>query len=106
MKEENEIILKGIAVSEGIAIGSSFFLSSTEETIPEFPIAVSEIDREITRYRNALFSSREDLQRLQTDLAKEGSLDAVTIIDTHIQMLEDPMITTQMEERIRVMRQN
>ncbi len=104
---EKELCLQGAPVSEGIAIGPPFFLSIVqEESFPEFSIATSEIDEEIARYRRALFSSRKDLELLQSDLAYEGLLDAVTIIDTHIQMLEDPLMTTHMEERIRHMRQN
>lgn len=107
MKEEKEIRIQGVPVSEGIAIGVPFFLSvSQDESIPEFPITIGEVDDEIARYRRALFSSQEDLERLQCDLAIEGSQDAVTIIDTHIQMLKDPMMTTHMEEQIRQMRQN
>ena len=45
--------------------------------------------------------SRNDLSDLQSLLAKEGSNEAVSIIDTHIQMLEDPFMTTFMEKKIR-----
>src|SRR5579872_687411 len=107
MSSEEEIHLHGTPVSEGIALGFPFFLNFIqEESIPKFPITVGEVDSEIARYRRALFSSREDLERLQSDLVGEGSADVVTIIDTHIQMLEDPLITTHMEEKIRQMKQN
>ncbi len=98
--------LQGSPVSEGIAIGAPYFLAPLEERIPEFPIAVTEVDTEISRYRKALFSSKEDLRRLRHDLAIEGSSEAASFIDTHIQMLDDPMITVQMEERIRHMLRN
>lgn len=107
MKEQpKEYRFKGFPVSEGIAIGTPFFLNQEEDQIPEFPITIGEVDDEIARYRKALFSSREDLKRLQSDLVYEGSTDVITIIDAHIQMLEDPMMTTQMEEKIRQMQQN
>lgn len=96
-----EVRLRGAPVSEGIAIGPPYFLSMQIGEIPEFPIKLCEVDTEINRYRKALFSSREDLTRLRGDLAQEGSDEAVTFIDTHIQMLDDPMITIQMEENIR-----
>jgi phosphoenolpyruvate-protein phosphotransferase len=106
-KKESEIYLQGAPVSEGVAIGSPFFLGTLQEdAIPEFPIAVSQVDEEIARYRRALFSSREDLETLQNNLAREGSRVVMTIIDTHIQMLDDPLITTDMEEKIRQRRQN
>lgn len=106
MSGKKEIRVKGSPVSEGIAIGIPYFLVASEDAIPEFPIAVGEVDGEIDRYRKALFSSREDLKQLQSDLTDEGSKDAAGIIDTHIQMLDDPLITTHMEEKIRQMRQN
>lgn len=101
-----EIRKKGAPVSEGIAIGQPHFLVIQTSEIPEFPIKLCEVDAEIARYRKALFSSREDLKRLRGDLAKEGSNEVVSFIDTHIQMLDDPLITVQMEANIRHMLKN
>lgn len=103
-----EIHLKGAAVSEGIAIGPAFIWPlSADEDVPEFPITVGEVDTEISRYRNALFSSKEDLRRLQSDLGKEESGEVTaTFLDTHIQMLDDPLITTHVEDKIRLMLRN
>src|SRR5271169_6845138 len=93
-----ELRLKGAPVSEGIGIGTCYFLSSIgKDDIPEFPISIGEVEGEIARYRRALFSSKEELQKLQRDLASEGSLEAVSLIDTHIQMLDDPIMTVDME---------
>lgn len=104
--EQKEILIKGFPVSEGIAIGIPFFLQPVEEEVPEFPITLREVDDEIARYRSALFSSRQDLTQLRTHLAEEASADAATIIDSHIQMLEDPLMTVHMEEKIRQTLQN
>lgn len=98
----NEIILKGAPISGGIAIGTLYFIEGLqEEIVPEFSIPSAEVEKEIGRYRRAITSSREDLHDLQRFLAKEGSTEAVSIIDTHIQMLEDPFMTTFMEKKIR-----
>lgn len=97
-----EMILNGAPISGGIAIGKLFFLEALlEEIVPEFSIPTTEVEKEIGRYRRAVLSSREDLHDLQRFLAKEGSTEAVSIIDTHIQMLEDPFMTTFMEKKIR-----
>jgi phosphotransferase system enzyme I (PtsI) len=102
--EREEILICGIPVSEGIAIGVPFFLQPPEKDVPEFPITLKEVDDEIARYRDALFSSREDLTQLRDDLAMEAA-DAATIIDSHISMLDDPLMTVHMEEKIRQMLQ-
>ena len=106
-KAIDEIHLQGSSLSKGIAIGKLFFLESFQEEIPpEFPVATSDIDKEIIRYRSAIHSSRDDLHDLQNFLAKEGSKEAVSIIGAHIQMLEDPFMTTFMEKKIRQMMKN
>ncbi len=104
MKNREEILIRGVPVSEGIAIGVPFFLLPAEKEIPEFPISLKEVDDEIARYRNALYSSREDLTQLRDDLAMEAA-DAATILDSHISMLDDPLMTVHMEEKIRQMLQ-
>ncbi|MBI2810450.1 MAG: phosphoenolpyruvate--protein phosphotransferase, partial [Candidatus Melainabacteria bacterium] len=106
MSDREEFLIKGLPVSDGIAIGVPYFLMSVEEEVPEFPITLKEVDDEITRYRSALFSSREDLKKLRHNLAEETCDDAATIIDSHIQMLDDPFITVNMEENIRQRLQN
>jgi phosphoenolpyruvate-protein phosphotransferase (PTS system enzyme I) len=105
-KKRKEIRFYGAPVSEGIAIGLPFFLKGIDEDLPDFQISHNEVDAEVARYRSALFSSREDLHRLRQDLAMEGSDEAVSTIETHIQMLDDPMITTHMEGQIRQMLRN
>lgn len=106
MDQEKEILIKGVPVSEGIAIGIPFFLQPPVEDIPKYPITLKEVDHEIARYRNALFSSRQDLTQIRTHLAEEASEDAALIIDTHLQMLEDPQLTVHTEDKIRETLQN
>ncbi len=104
---EQEIHLKGAPVSEGIAIGSLVFLTYSEEKeIPEFPISRAQVDGEIARYREAISSSREDLVKLQLDLDGEGAREVASIIGTHIEMLDDPLMTTHVEGKIREMLKN
>lgn len=103
-----EQCFQGAPVSEGIAIGPPFFISSFEEDEPDPKVSIpqDEIEREIKRYRRALSSSRKDLEKLHYALSSEGSDEASHIIDAHIQMLSDPLMTTHMEEMIRDMKQN
>ncbi len=102
----SERTLKGIPISEGIAVGNSFFLKVESRRYPEFHISLHEVDREIERYRSAIRSSKIDLLYLQKSLQSEGSTEAVSIIDSHIEMLDDPFITVEIEEKIRHMMRN
>lgn len=101
-KTVEEIFLTGASISEGIAIGKLFFLKAFQyEVIPQLSIPSSDVEKEIGRYRGAVDSSRQDLHDLQCFLAKEGSTEAVSIMDTHIQMLDDPFMNELMEKKIR-----
>lgn len=93
-------------MSEGIAIGIPVFLVSEGEAVPDFPISTGEVEHEIARYRQALSSSRVDLKKLQDNLTREGSSEIASIIGTHIEMLDDPLMTTHMETKIREMLKN
>jgi phosphoenolpyruvate-protein phosphotransferase (PTS system enzyme I) len=107
MTEQKEFRLQGAPVSEGVAIGTLFFLSPMpEESIPEFSIPSQQVEIEVQRYRSALESGKEDLVFLKMNLEKEGSFEAVDIIEAHIQMLQDPFITSHVEERIRSIKRN
>lgn len=106
MKAAQEVRVRGCPVSEGIAIGPAFFLNIEEKHIPSFPITAGEVEAEIARYRDALSSSREDLRNIQKSLEREGSAETVMIIDSHIMMLEDPMLTHSVESEIRQKKQN
>lgn len=107
MDENKEFRLRGAPVSEGIAIGTSFFISPpTEDPIPDFSIKSNQVDQEIERYRRALEACKQELGSIKENLQKEGSIDAIDIIETHIQMLEDPLITEKVEAKIRQVRRN
>lgn len=95
-----EVQLKGCSICEGISIGSPFFFISSEEVVPEFSIASTEVEDEIKRYRRALKSSTRDVLRLKQQLEEENISEGVAILDTHLQILYDPLITTQIEKRI------
>ncbi|MCP5491528.1 MAG: phosphoenolpyruvate--protein phosphotransferase [Chlamydiales bacterium] len=107
MSERKELVLDGTALSDGIAIGKGHILKDPcVDPVPEFSIEKNDADSEIERYRQALGKSRDELLNLQACVACENPDDATSIIDTHIQMLEDPFITTHVEDRIRSRLQN
>ena len=104
--KDKMVVFEGSALSEGIVIAPLQFLSQESQDIPSFSIEVNQIQGEIERYRTALDSSRRDLKKIQAHLVDEGSSEGGDIINTHIQMLDDPMITVDVEDRIQKMMRN
>lgn len=101
-----EIILRGLPISKGIGIGFPVFFISTEDHFPEISISKKEIDLEIDRYRRALDLSRKDVETLQKLSLNEGPPEIVSILGTHLEMMQDPLLTSVIEERIRDMQRN
>lgn len=106
MKRSKEKVFPIKVLSPGIAIGHAFFCDRSCKEIPEFTVSSRAVGWEIARYRKALFSSRQDLERLQEQCVLEGSNEAASVLGTHIQMLKDPMMTTKIEEKVRTRRRN
>lgn len=104
MKEQEEHRLQGSVVSEGISIGSLFVLPSGElEEIPTISITQEEVEEEILRYRKAIEASKQDLLILKENLEEK---ETQGIIEAHLQMLEDPLMTTQIEKNIELEQKN
>jgi phosphotransferase system enzyme I (PtsI) len=94
-------VLRGVPMSRGIAIGKPFFFICSEDAVPEQPIAKDQIELEIERYRKALSQSQRDVKRLQLQLKEENALEAAAILETHLQIMQDPLLTTMIESEIR-----
>ena len=102
-----EIRLQGVPISGGIAIGViQVFHHNEEWVVPEYEIANESIRSEIARYRLALEKSKEDLRELQDLFHEEGGSEGATIIGAQIQMLEDPFLTNEIENRIQSLQKN
>jgi phosphotransferase system enzyme I (PtsI) len=101
-----EVILRGLPVSKGIGIGLPVFFSHWDEDVPELPIPLKEIDREIERYREALAHSCADVEKLRVMSLHEGPSEIAPILSTHLEIMKDPLMTTLMEEKIRHLQQN
>lgn len=102
----DEIVLHGIPICRGIAIGKPFFLNRDEWTIFELPIAQSDVDREVERYVTALARSKQDIKRLQKQLEAESALESILILDAQLEMLQDPLLTVEIEKAIRQSNKN
>lgn len=100
-----EKILKGTSLSAGIAIGRPTFLNRNQFHTTRHLLDESAIEGEIDRYRSALFKSRRDVKRLQKQLEAEAVIEGVLILEAELEMLRDPLITVEIENRIRIRKQ-
>lgn len=104
--EAEEVILQGNPISRGIAIGKPFFLNRDEFKVFECNIRAAEMERELERYRVALSRSKQDIKRLQKQLEAESAIEGILILDAQLEMLQDPLLTLDIENEIRKSKKN
>lgn len=104
--KRREIHVKGVPICPGIAIGEPYFLTLPDDDIRESRIPLKDVEGEITRFLEAIARSKEDVQRLQRKLKKEHVLEGAAILDAHLQVMQDPLLTELIEKEIRKTRKN
>lgn len=106
MQLEEEIIVKGHPICRGIAMGKPFFLNRDDFTIFETKIPPAHMQMEIERYRHALSRSKQDIKRLQKQLEMESAVEGILILEAQLEMLQDPLLTTEIEKEIKKNKKN
>lgn len=84
------ILINGIGVSSGIAIGEAYVYSRELNEIHKYSINKSQHTKEIQRFRTALDKASEQLHNIKKKIAVNTPADILAFIDTHLLMLEDP----------------
>ncbi len=90
--------LQGIAVSPGIVIGKAFLLDRRKVRPPERIIDAEDVDGEIGRLRRALEETRAQLEDLRSHYEEKKLGDHSYLVDVHLLMLDDRMISQEAEK--------
>lgn len=106
LEQAEELRLKGSPIGSGIAIGTPFIFYFSKDEIPEFSIPNTEVENEVQRYRDALERSRRQVIQLQKQLELDGAFEGVMILETHLQIMQDDLITIGLEQAIRKKKKN
>jgi phosphotransferase system enzyme I (PtsI) len=99
MTGAQELRLQGEAISLGIAIGSAFYHRPNKPMVGGDP--TDDIEHEVDRFLWAISHSKADLSHLIESLKKHHVKEAADILKAHLQLLEDPGLTTKVVETIR-----
>jgi phosphotransferase system enzyme I (PtsI) len=95
------LLLTGIGVSQGIAIGKVHVLQRGEPEILEYAIPSHLIESEIQRFRQALTQAKEQLRNIRHAIPANAPADVADFIDAHLLMLDDGLLSNVPEILIR-----
>ena len=99
------LILTGVAVNSGIAIGRVHRLTPGELDLPEYHLDSGAVEAELERLQRAMDRSERFLLGLLDRMA-EGGETARELLEAHRLILRDPLLTDATRERIREKRIN
>ncbi|WP_435170723.1 phosphoenolpyruvate--protein phosphotransferase [Paenibacillus glycanilyticus] len=93
--------IKGIAASEGYAIGRAVILR--EEAVPQgiTYVEAGEEAAELSRFDTAVAAARSELEELHNRMITDGREKEAEIFEAHLMLLEDEELIGAAQERIR-----
>ncbi len=98
-----EQVFKGIAASPGVAHGKVYLFVPKELEIPDTPVEKGGEDDEVELLEQKLMETRQQVLKLQKEVAERLGDDEARIFDAHLLVLEDRAL---IEETIREMRES
>lgn len=93
-------MMKGLGVSQGIAIGKVYLLERKITGLTNIPIGESEIIKEIKKLDKALQSSIKDIEDMKRRSIDILTREEVDILESHIELLGDPMLYKNIKDKI------
>ncbi len=101
-----EIRIKGVAVSQGIAIGSAFVFGSGLIDVKPHDVPVQEIEHEVQKLNVAIDKAKKELTLIGEETMQLLGERSAEIFEVHKLILEDPEIKGETVRRIRSLKQN
>ena len=96
----SEIILKGIAASDGIVVGPAFCHRPLQLEIPAR--SPGSVQDELRRFQTACDQAGQELELLKTNVLARSDPETAAIFDAHKMMVVDPMLYDAVQSRLEV----
>jgi phosphotransferase system enzyme I (PtsI) len=91
----------GLPVSRGVAIGRAVLVASSRVDVAHYFIDEPQVEAEITRLRTARDAVANELSTLKRDLPSEAPAELPALLDVHLMLLHDDVLTGATKQWIR-----
>jgi phosphotransferase system enzyme I (PtsI) len=89
LRARPEIIVQGIAASQGIAYGQIFVYIQSEVEVPGYQVEPEKRIDEVARFDRALVVTRQQITKIKNEVEKNIGPEEAAIFDAHLMVLED-----------------
>jgi phosphoenolpyruvate-protein phosphotransferase (PTS system enzyme I) len=98
--------LAGIPAAPGIVIGPAHVYSAGVLTVEPHPIPAPRVEEEIRRFLQAVDHTKEQIRQVRSRVEEEIDMAHGAIFDSHLRVLEDPLLIDTTVDEIRSERLN
>ena len=95
VRSSKELVVQGIAASKGIAYGQVFIYIQSNVEVPNYNVGAEKRIEEISRFEQALLVTRQQVQKIQSEVAKNLGSEEAAIFDAHLLVLEDQALISE-----------
>ncbi len=96
----------GQPVSRGVAIGRAVLVASSRVDVAHYFIDMAHVHAEVARLRHARDTVVSEISTLKDDLPPEAPPELAALLDVHLMLLNDPMLTEATRHWIEVRHYN
>lgn len=100
------LVLHGVPVSRGVAMGRVHLVRRDAVDIDEYALKAHEVEAEVARFDAAVAAARQQLDEIRAEVPATARANIVAFIDSHLLMLDDPVLTSDTRNAIRTQRCN
>ena len=94
-------VIKGIAVSPGVAVGPALVVRWEAPVVPDLPIGPDQVAAQTARLAEAMAYARERISRSRAKAAERAGEEEARIFDAQLMILEDQDLRTGVDRLIR-----
>ncbi|MDF3056485.1 MAG: ptsP [Rariglobus sp.] len=92
---KSEILVQGIAASHGIAYGQAFLYIQSDVEVPAYQVEPDKNSEEIARFEQAILVTRQQIQKIMSEVDKNLGSEEARIFDAHLLVLEDQALISE-----------
>lgn len=92
---KTETLVQGISASQGIAYGQAFLYIQSDVEVPAYQVEPGKRMEEISRFEHAILVTRQQIQKIMSEVDRNLGSEEAQIFDAHLLVLEDQALISE-----------
>lgn len=92
---KTETHVQGISASQGIAYGQAFLYLQSDVEVPTYQVEPGKRMEEIARFEQAIVVTRQQIQKIMSEVDRNLGAEEAQIFDAHLLVLEDQALISE-----------